>query len=72
LPRGGVRLECGLRGNNCTLFKVSPTGIEMVLYYFTGGAAVNIPGALIQGVDGKFYGTTEYGGSSSLGTVFTF
>jgi uncharacterized repeat protein (TIGR03803 family) len=64
-PGGGI-------GNNGTLFKVTPTGIETVLYYFTGGAAVNIPGALIQGVDGEFYGTTEYGGSSSLGTVFTF
>jgi uncharacterized repeat protein (TIGR03803 family) len=59
-------------GNNGTLFKVTPTGVETVLYYFTGGTAVNHPGALIQGVDGLFYGTTAYGGSSNLGTVFTF
>lgn len=28
--------------------------------------------APIQGIDGIFYGTTAYGGSSSLGTVFKF
>jgi uncharacterized repeat protein (TIGR03803 family) len=59
-------------GNNGTLFEVTPTGLETVLYYFEGGAAVNRPGPLIQGVDGKFYGTTAYGGSSNLGTVFIF
>ncbi|HZZ16264.1 MAG TPA: choice-of-anchor tandem repeat GloVer-containing protein [Candidatus Sulfotelmatobacter sp.] len=59
-------------GNNGTLFKVTPTGVETVLYYFQGGQAVNRPGPLIQGVDGKFYGTTAYGGSSNLGTVFIF
>jgi uncharacterized repeat protein (TIGR03803 family) len=59
-------------GNNGTLFEVTPTGVETVLYYFVGGTAVNRPGPLIQGVDGKFYGTTAYGGSSNLGTVFIF
>jgi uncharacterized repeat protein (TIGR03803 family) len=59
-------------GNNGTLFEVTPSGVETVLYYFTGGTAVNHPGALILGVDGLFYGTTAYGGSSNAGTVFTF
>jgi uncharacterized repeat protein (TIGR03803 family) len=59
-------------GNNGTLFQVTPTGVETVLYYFEGGTAVNRPGGLIQGVNGKFYGTTAYGGSSNLGTVFIF
>jgi uncharacterized repeat protein (TIGR03803 family) len=55
-----------------TVFKITPAGVETVIYYFTGGAAVNHPGALIQGADGIFYGTTAYGGSSNLGTVFAF
>ena len=59
-------------GNNGTLFEVTSAGVERVLYYFEGGAAVNRPGGLIQGVDGKFYGTTAYGGSGNLGTVFAF
>jgi uncharacterized repeat protein (TIGR03803 family) len=63
--RGGI-------GNNGTLFKVTPTGVETVLHYFAGGTAVTDPGGLIQGVDGIFYGTTTNGGSSTLGTVFTF
>jgi len=59
-------------GNDGTLFKVTPTGVETVLYYFEGGTAVNRPGGLIQSVEGKFYGTSAYGGSSNLGTVFIF
>jgi uncharacterized repeat protein (TIGR03803 family) len=59
-------------GNNGTLFKVTPTGVETILSYFQAGQAVNRPGPLILGVDGKFYGTTAYGGSSNLGTVFIF
>jgi uncharacterized repeat protein (TIGR03803 family) len=41
------------------------------LYSFTGGADGGGPqGALIQGQDGRFYGTTGYGGKWTMGTVF--
>ena len=59
-------------GNNGVLFQVTPSGVETVLYYFQAGSAVNRPGGLILGTDGKFYGTTVYGGSSSAGSIFIF
>jgi hypothetical protein len=56
-----------------TIFKITPAGVESVLYSFTGGADGAGPIAgLIQGADGNFYGTTFYRGASNDGTVFKF
>jgi uncharacterized repeat protein (TIGR03803 family) len=54
-----------------TVFKVTPSGIETVLYSFAGGSDGEHPyAAVIQGGDGDFYGTTYQGGSGGYGTVF--
>ena len=65
-----------------TVFRVTPAGVETVLYSFSGctfnngcGFAGSLDGAipaagLIQGGDGNFYGTTSSGGAYSVGTVF--
>jgi uncharacterized repeat protein (TIGR03803 family) len=54
-----------------TVFKVTPSGTETVLYSFAGGSDGEHPYAgVIQGSDGNFYGTTYQGGTSGLGTVF--
>ena len=54
-----------------TVFKVTPAGVETVLYSFGGGTDGSYPYAgLTQGADGNFYGTTEQGGANSLGTIF--
>jgi uncharacterized repeat protein (TIGR03803 family) len=54
-----------------TVFKVTPSGTETVLYSFAGGSDGKHPyGGVIQGSDGNFYGTTYQGGTSGLGTVF--
>jgi uncharacterized repeat protein (TIGR03803 family) len=37
---------------------------------FTGANGANPYSGLVQGIDGNFYGTTEFGGSSNMGTVF--
>jgi uncharacterized repeat protein (TIGR03803 family) len=65
------------RGTGCppygcgTVFKVSKTGKQSVLYSFTGGAD---GGYLWDGVvldnTGNLYGTTLNGGTSNYGTVF--
>jgi uncharacterized repeat protein (TIGR03803 family) len=63
--------EVGGASGDGTVFKVTPAGVESVLYSFTSGADGGFPeAALIQGSDGNFYGTTQAGGASGYGTVF--
>ena len=72
-------------GNGCilgcgTIFKITPSGQFTLLHQFTGVGGVPAEGAsptarLILGSDGKFYGTTNTGGSirygvSNMGTIF--
>jgi uncharacterized repeat protein (TIGR03803 family) len=61
-----------------TVFKISSTGALTSLYSFGSiqdsygnpldGATPSA--ALVQGSDGNFYGTTEFGGTNNAGTVF--
>jgi uncharacterized repeat protein (TIGR03803 family) len=57
-----------------TVFKVSPSGAFTTLYSFCSeggcGDGKNPLAGLVQGTDGNFYGTTEFGGASNAGTVF--
>ncbi|MGE5206863.1 MAG: choice-of-anchor tandem repeat GloVer-containing protein [Chlamydiota bacterium] len=54
-----------------TVFKVTPTGTETVLYSFTGGAdGANPIGGLARDPMGNLYGTAYSGGASGYGTVF--
>ncbi len=54
-----------------TVFKITPTGVETVLYSFGGGTdGANPYAGLIQGTDGNIYGTTSFGGTNNRGTVF--
>ena len=72
---GGV----GCFGNGCgTVFRLVPpaspgeTWMETVLYGFTGGNDGSGPTAsLVIGPTGALYGTTEYGGASAGGVVFS-
>ena len=56
-----------------SVFVVSPTGTYTQLYSFCGksceGPALPL-GALVQGTDGNFYGTTAEGGSNNTGTIY--
>ena len=57
-----------------TVFKITAAGVLTTLYSFC--ASKNCPdgtnpyGGLVQATDGNFYGTTQYGGLHSDGTVF--
>jgi uncharacterized repeat protein (TIGR03803 family) len=58
-----------------TVFELSPnadgTWTETVIHSFGNGTDGNAPGAgLIRDASGNLYGTTAYGGSHNLGTVF--
>jgi len=57
--------------NYGTVFQVSPSGVETILYNFTGSLDGGSPSAgLIQDEEGNFYGTTGNGGDYGPGTVF--
>jgi uncharacterized repeat protein (TIGR03803 family) len=57
-----------------TVFRITPAGALTTLVRFSENTASyngGYPSAgLIQGSDGNFYGTTQAGGASNLGTVF--
>ncbi len=54
-----------------TVFKLTPDGVETVLYSF-GASASDAwwPISLMQSSDGNFYGTSISGGTNGVGTVF--
>ena len=64
----------GGANNKGALFKVTPAGVESVLYSFSssGPAGFNpdYNSGLIIGSDGDFYGTTYLDGASGCGSVF--
>ncbi len=69
---GMTRLGGGAN-NLGTVFEITPTGAEAVLYSFAGssiGDGAYPTGNLIQASDGNLYGMTSGGGTSNLGTVF--
>jgi uncharacterized repeat protein (TIGR03803 family) len=69
----GTSYEGGGDTNAGSIFEFTPAGVVTVLHGFTGGAGNTGDrpyDGLLQGSDGNFYGTTEYGGSAELGTVF--
>jgi uncharacterized repeat protein (TIGR03803 family) len=54
-----------------TVYKITPTGQESVLYSFTGGADGSGPYAgVILDSSGNLYGATYNGGSANLGAVY--
>jgi uncharacterized repeat protein (TIGR03803 family) len=61
-----------LRGAGCgTVYKVTASGTESVLYRFAGGTDGANPKAALTNVNGVLYGTTYNGGDSNNdGTVF--
>jgi len=73
-----VQSECSFGNFGCgTVFKITPTGKLTTLHAFCeqagcpDGTTPVTQSALVQGIDGNFYGTTSYGGSNGGGgTVF--
>lgn len=72
-----VSTECGKVGSTqgCgTIFKVTPAGTFTTLYRFC--ALANCAdgyyplSGLVQATNGKFYGTTGWGGANNAGTIF--
>jgi uncharacterized repeat protein (TIGR03803 family) len=54
-----------------TVYEISPSGVEKVLYSFAGGTDGSYPtSALLRDAKANLYGTTNQGGADGLGTVF--
>jgi uncharacterized repeat protein (TIGR03803 family) len=66
----GTTYTGGSAGPFGTVFKITTTGTETVVYSFKVEPDGASPWASVTDVGGKLYGTTESGGSSGGGTVF--
>ena len=71
----GTTIEGGT-SNNCpdgcgTVFKITPGGTLITLHSFDRTDGESPYGGLVQASNGIFYGTTEYGGINTDGTVFS-
>jgi uncharacterized repeat protein (TIGR03803 family) len=64
---GTTELGGSSRGGDGVVFKLDPTGQESVLYRFGPLGAFPMAGVVEDGA-GNFYGTTNRGGRSRLGT----
>ena len=70
----GTTIKGGGTANAGTIFKLTPGGSITVLHTFGDGSVTNDGASPQAGLslasDGNFYGTTQFGGSANLGTVF--
>jgi uncharacterized repeat protein (TIGR03803 family) len=67
---GGSGTACGSSGCG-TVFKITTSGKEAVLYSFAGEPDGAGPQAGLTKIDGTLYGTTIGGGANNQGTVFS-
>ncbi|HTA56248.1 MAG TPA: choice-of-anchor tandem repeat GloVer-containing protein [Candidatus Acidoferrales bacterium] len=70
----GGNSGCGNYGYySCgTIYSISTSGKEKVLYRFAGASDGANPDAGLLEMNGVLYGTTAHGGSNNAGTVFSF
>jgi len=54
-----------------TVFSITPTGVEKVIYRFQGGADGANPQSALTPLNGLMYGVTNGGGTAGNGTVFS-
>jgi uncharacterized repeat protein (TIGR03803 family) len=68
----GTTFDCGnTSGAVGTVFRVTTNGTLATLANFEGTNGANPTAAVVEGNDGNFYGTTEYGGISSNGSMWS-
>jgi uncharacterized repeat protein (TIGR03803 family) len=60
----------GFSGQSGTVFMITTNGTFTTLVSFNGTNGANPFAGLTLGPDGKFYGTTQFGGSGGIGSVF--
>jgi uncharacterized repeat protein (TIGR03803 family) len=72
LAGGTPNANCKVSNGCGTLYSITPSGTETVLYSFGANASDGIgpSGALLEARDGNLYGTTTAGGTANAGTAF--
>jgi uncharacterized repeat protein (TIGR03803 family) len=66
----GMTNQGGMNGLG-TVFKITPAGVETVLWSFGAAGDGSQPyGDLVQASDGNFYGMTSGGGTNATGVIF--
>jgi uncharacterized repeat protein (TIGR03803 family) len=66
---GPVNSACVSTGCG-TVFEITPEGTLTTLHYFDGPDGLSPSGALVEGTDGNFYGTTSGGGPANASCTF--
>jgi uncharacterized repeat protein (TIGR03803 family) len=66
----GTTSSGGSAGNYGTIFKLDQSESVSILHDFNYNDGANPVAGLIQGTDGKLYGTAPYGGTNNAGTLF--
>ncbi len=68
---GGGSTACSPVNGCGTIFEVTTSGVETVLYAFNGGIDASAPnGPLVEDSAGNWYGSSYYGGTGGYGTIF--
>jgi uncharacterized repeat protein (TIGR03803 family) len=70
-PSKGAGSGCYKKVGCGTVFTITPSGTESVLYSFTSSPDGELPLASLINVKGTLYGTTYYDGANDGGTVFS-
>lgn len=67
----GTTESGGTNPGNGTIFRMTPDGTLTMLYAFKNGTDGGVPYAgSLEASGDNFYGTTEFGGTNNLGTIF--
>jgi uncharacterized repeat protein (TIGR03803 family) len=66
----GTTFGGGDGNSDGTVYKITTSGAETVLYRFAGGSDGSAPAAGLTNVNGALYGTTNQGGPGNHGTVY--
>jgi uncharacterized repeat protein (TIGR03803 family) len=60
----------GGSSNHGAVFKITPSGVEHVIYSFKGSPDGSTPTGRLTVLNGTLYGSTLYGGASGFGAIF--
>ena len=77
LTDSGAVFSCAVANGTGTVTSVGakltvvPPSASGAFYAFSGSDGGPPVGALVQAADGNFYGVTQYGGASGMGTIFS-